>query len=614
MAIQEPPTPTTEPTTAPIGREDLRPANVRAAAERVPTDGGAALIRSLELEGVEVMFGLPGGAILPVYDPIIDSSIRHILVRHEQGAGHMAEGYAQATGKPGVAMVTSGPAATNIVTPLCDAYMDSIPMVVITGQVPTTAIGTDAFQECDTVGITRSITKHNELVTRAQDIPMAIRQAFHIATTGRPGPVLVDIPKDIVDPKHPNSKLEWYWPTDAEVAASLPGYKPTIKGHPKQIKEAAELISKATRPILYVGGGILKSRAAETLRELAELTDIHVVTTLMARGAFPDDHPLCLGMPGMHGNYTAITAMQESDLLIALGSRFDDRVTGKLDGFAPDAKIIHVDIDPAELGKVRRPDVPIVGDCRQVIEEIVRVLKDSGAADRLPDRSAWKQRISGWQETYPLAYEPSLPGDRLKPQFVLEQLRDLSPEDSIVTSGVGQHQMWTSQYWKFRYPYTWINSGGLGTMGFSIPAAIGAKVGQPDKTVWCVDGDGCFQMTAQELVTASVEKIPIKVALLNNSYLGMVRQWQEMFYDERYSEVFLSPDLPDYVKWSEAMGCVAIRVESPEEVAPAIEKANSINDRTVVIEFRTDSAEKVFPMVPSGLSNDAVLVHPGEPA
>jgi acetolactate synthase I/II/III large subunit len=574
-------------------------------------NGGQALIKALEMEGVEVMFGLPGGAILPVYDPIIDSPIRHILVRHEQGAGHMAEGFAHATGRPGVCMVTSGPAATNVVTPLCDAYMDSVPMVCITGQVPFAAIGTDAFQECDTVGITRSVTKHNELITQAQEIPLMVRQAFHLATTGRPGPVLLDVPKDIVDPKSPRSAMEWYWPGDDEVAASLPGYRPTTKGHPKMIRQAAELILQSKRPVIYAGGGILKARAAEALRELAELCDVHVVTTLMARGAFPDDHPLCLGMPGMHGNYTAVTSMQQSDLLIALGARFDDRVTGKVDGFAPDAKIIHVDVDPAELGKVRRPDVPIVGDCRLVIEELVAAVRsqlDGGVA--FPDRSAWKQTISGWQENYPLTYQQSEPGEALKPQFVLERLRDSTPDDTIVASGVGQHQMWTSQYWHFNHPYTWVNSGGLGTMGFSVPAAIGAKVGRPDRTVWAVDGDGCFQMTAQELVTATAERIPIKVAILNNAYLGMVRQWQEMFYDERYSEVYLSPDLPDYKLWAEAMGCVGMRVESPEEVDAAIQKANEIDDRPVVIDFRTDSLEKVYPMVPAGKTNDDIIVDP----
>jgi acetolactate synthase-1/2/3 large subunit len=568
--------------------------------------GAQALIKALEQERVEVIFGLPGGCILPAYDPLLESSIRHILVRHEQGAGHMAEGYAHVTGRPGVAMVTSGPAATNLVTPLMDAYMDSIPMVGITGQVSTTAIGTDAFQECDTVGITRSVTKHNELVMRAEDIPMAVRQAFHIATTGRPGPTLIDLPKDILQ-----AEMTWNWPSDDEVAAALPGYRPTTKGHPRMIKEAARMILAAERPVLYVGGGILKARAAEALRELAELTGIHVVTTLMARGAFPDDHPLCLGMPGMHGNATAITAMQKSDLLIALGARFDDRITGKVSAFAPEAKIIHVDIDPAEQGKVRRPDVPIVGDCRLVTEEIITAIRDLLAGGTVQaDTGAWKSRVSGWREQFPLTYEQSAPGDALKPQYCLEKLRDAAPPGTIVSSGVGQHQMWASQFWRFDEPYTWVNSGGLGTMGFSIPAAIGAKMGRPDRTVWAVDGDGCFQMTAQELVTATVERIPIKVALLNNSYLGMVRQWQEMFYDERYSEVYLSTEVPDYVKWAESMGCVAIRVESPEEVEPAIEKANSINDRSVVVEFRVDAGEKVFPMVPAGFSNDDLLVHP----
>jgi acetolactate synthase-1/2/3 large subunit len=569
--------------------------------------GAQALIRALEMENVDVMFGLPGGCILPAYDPLIESPIRHILVRHEQGAGHMAEGYAHVTGRPGVAMVTSGPAATNMVTPLCDAYMDSIPMVAITGQVGTNAIGTDAFQECDTVGITRSITKHNDLVMSADDLPLAIRQAFHIATTGRPGPTLVDIPKDVL-----TNSMKWHWPTDDEVADSLPGYKPVSKGHPRMIKEAAQLILKAQQPILYVGGGVLKARAASALRELAELTGIPVVTTLMARGAFPDDHPLCLGMPGMHGTAAAVTAMQKSDLLIALGSRFDDRVTGRVNSFAPHAKIIHVDIDPAEQGKVRKPDVPIVGDCRLVIEEMIKAINDLLADQKQVDITPWRSRVSGWQEQFPLTYEPSEEGGVLKPQYCLEQLRDAAPEGTILVSGVGQHQMWSSQYWKFNEPYTWVNSGGLGTMGFSVPAAIGAKVGRPDKTVWAVDGDGCFQMTAQELVTASLERIPVKIAILNNSYLGMVRQWQEMFYEERYSEVYLSQDTPNYVKWAEAMGCVGIRVDDESEVASAIDKANSINDRPVVVDFRVDAGEKVFPMVAAGQSNDDLMLHPSQ--
>jgi len=562
--------------------------------------GAQALIKSLEMEGTEVMFGLPGGAILPVYDPLIDSSIRHILVRHEQGAGHMAEGYAHATGRPGVAMVTSGPAATNIVTPLCDAYMDSIPIVVITGQVPYAVIGTDAFQECDTVGITMPVTKHNWLVTDAQDIPRIVQEAFHVATTGRPGPVLVDVPKDVS-----NQQMDWAWPESID----LPGYRPTMKGHAKQIKDAARLMAESRRPVIYAGGGILKARAAEALRELVELTGFPVVTTLMARGAFPDDHERCLGMPGMHGNYTAVTAMQQSDLLIALGSRFDDRVTGKVDAFAPEAKIIHADIDPAELGKVRRADVPIVGDCRLVIEEMVKAVRADKDKREWPSLDDWHTRLADWQRDFPLYYE-QLEDGPLKPQFCVEQLRDHTPDDTIVVAGVGQHQMWASQHWKFNHPYTYINSGGLGTMGFAVPAAIGAKVGKPERMVWAIDGDGCFQMTAQELVTASAERIPIKVAILNNAYLGMVRQWQELFYEERYSEVYLSPDLPDYVKWAEAMGCVGIRVDSPEEVEPAINKANEVDDRPVVIDFRTDYREKVYPMVPAGHSNDEIILDP----
>jgi acetolactate synthase I/II/III large subunit len=562
--------------------------------------GAQALIKSLEMEGVEVMFGLPGGAILPVYDPLIDSSIRHILVRHEQGAGHMASGYAHATGRPGVAMVTSGPAATNIVTPLCDAYMDSVPFVCITGQVPYAVIGTDAFQEADTVGITMPITKHNWLVTDANDIPRIVREAFHVATTGRPGPVLVDFPKDIA-----NATMEWYWPEKID----LPGYKPNVKGHPRQIKDAARLIGEASRPVIYAGGGILKAGASEELRELAELTGIPVVTTLMARGALPDEHPLCLGMPGMHGNYTAITSMQKSDLLVTLGARFDDRVTGKPGSFAPTAKVIHVDIDPAELGKVRRPDVPIVGDCKIVISELIKAVRSEHEKHGAPDISEWTDQLGAWQQQFPLSYDQQEDGP-LKPQYCIEMLREHTPDDTVLVAGVGQHQMWSSQLWKFKLPNTWINSGGLGTMGYAVPAAVGAKVGRPDRMVWAVDGDGCFQMTAQELVTAAAERIPIKVAILNNAYLGMVRQWQELFYEERYSEVYLSPDLPDYVKWAEAMGCVGMRVDTMADVVPTIEKANAIDDRPVVIDFRVDFREKVYPMVPAGASNDDVILGP----
>src|SRR6188472_1831560 len=563
--------------------------------------GSQALIKSLEMEGVDTIFGLPGGCILPVYDPLIDSSIRHILVRHEQGAGHMAEGYAHVTGRPGVAMVTSGPAATNIVTPLCDAYMDSIPLVVITGQVPYAVIGTDAFQEADTVGITMPVTKHNWLITDAQDIPRTIREAFHVATTGRPGPVLVDVPKDIA-----NQMMHWEWPETVD----LPGYKPNLKGHPKQIKDAAKLIGDAKRPVIYAGGGILKARAAEALRELAETTGIPVVTTLMARGAFPDSHELALGMPGMHGNYTAVTAMQKSDLLITLGARFDDRVTGKLAGFAPNAKVIHVDIDPAEIGKNRAVDVPIVGDCRDVIGKLhAELAKRQDEGEGLPDRSAWIDQLHAWQEKFPYKYDQQ-PDGALKPQYCVERLRAFADDDTILVSGVGQHQMYASQFWGFEKPRHWINSGGLGTMGFAVPAAMGAKVGQPNKRVVAIDGDGCFQMTAQELATSATENIPFVTAILNNGYLGMVRQWQEMFFDERYSGVWLDPNVPDYVKLAEAYGAVGLRVDSPGEVDAAIEKAYSVTDRSVVIDFRVDPSEMVFPMVPSGASNDDIIVGP----
>jgi acetolactate synthase-1/2/3 large subunit len=576
----------------------------------VELTGAQALIKSLENEGVEVIFGLPGGAILPVYDPIIDSSIRHILVRHEQGAGHAAEGYAQATGRPGVAMVTSGPGATNIVTALANAYMDSTPLVVVTGQVATNAIGSDAFQEVDITGVTAGITKHNWLVTDADDIAQTVAEAFHVATTGRPGPVLIDFPKDVA-----NTKFTWQEPGPVD----LPGYRPVTVPDDGAIEAAADLIREAERPVFYVGGGVIKANAAPALRRLVELTGIPVVTTLMARGAFPDSHPRCLGMPGMHGTYTAVTAMQRSDLLIALGARFDDRVTGKLDGFAPDAKVIHVDIDRAELGKVRRPDVAIVADCRLAIEALSEAF-DRRRAPGGARIGPWLALLDEWRERFPLVYDPTPDepaqvvrgGSGLKPQYVLEQLRDATPDDTILASGVGQHQMWAAQYWNFSEPRTWVNSGGLGTMGFAVPAALGAKVGRPDRMVWAVDGDGCFQMTAQELVTASSERIPFKVAILNNAYLGMVRQWQHMFYEERYSEVYLSPDLPDYVLWAESMGCVGLRVTEPEEVLPAIEKANEIDDRPVVIDFRTDSMEQVFPMVATGTTNDEIIVHPSQ--
>jgi acetolactate synthase-1/2/3 large subunit len=564
----------------------------------VQLTGAQALIKSLEQEGVDTIFGLPGGAILPVYDPILDSSIRHILVRHEQGAGHMAEGYALATGKPGVAMVTSGPGATNIVTPIGNAHMDSTPLVVITGQVATAAIGSDAFQECDITGITMGITKHNFLIQSAHEIPRVVSAAFHLATTGRPGPVLIDLPKDISQ-----STMEWWYPSSLE-ELDLPGYHPNVDINSRDVAHAVELISLSERPVLYIGGGALKSRANEALLAFAERTNIPVVTTLMARGAFPDSHAQHLGMPGMHGTYSAVTALQKSDLLIALGARFDDRVTGQLSSFAAGAKVIHVDIDKAEFNKVRKADVTLQTN-------VLLALRAFDEANAMPlNLDVWWKEIRTWQERYPLAYDAPSEEGPLRPQHVIEAIARAATPGTIVTSGVGQHQMWASQYWQFEEPGTWVNSGGAGTMGFGVPAAIGAKVGRPDRTVWCIDGDGCFQMTAQELVTARSEGIPIKVAILNNAYLGMVRQWQEMFYDERYSEVYLSADLPDYVKWAEAMGCVGLRATNLQEMHEVIAKANEINDVPVVIDFRTDSSEKVFPMVASGSSNDDIMVHP----
>ncbi len=573
--------------------------------------GAQSLIKSLEQAGVEVLFGLPGGAILPVYDPLIESSMRHILVRHEQGAGHAAEGYAQVTGKPGVAMVTSGPGATNIVTPLADAFMDSIPLVVISGQVATSAIGTDAFQEVDFTGITQGVTKHNWLVTDPDEIPRIIKEAFHVATTGRPGPVVVDFPKDVA-----NAKTDWNWPDEVD----LPGYNPPGPPEPEAVRKALELIYQAERPVVYVGGGVIKANASEALAEFIKLTDFPLVTTLMARGAFPDSDSHHLGMPGMHGSYAAVTAIQKSDLLISLGARFDDRVTGKVSAFAPNAKVIHVDIDPAEIGKVRRPDVPVIADCALAIEAIVAEIKKAAAGKKSvfaaatkTKQAAWMAQVQEWKAMFPFAYdgkgESNYPGP-IKPQQVVEELSAAADENTILVTGVGQHQMWASQLWSFAKPRHWVSSGGLGTMGFAVPAAMGAKVGQPTKTVWAVDGDGCFQMTAQELITCSQEQIPVKIAILNNAYLGMVRQWQQMFYEERYSEVYLSADLPDSVKWAESMGCVGFKVSEPSEVAPVIEKANSIYDRPVVVDFRTDSMEKVFPMVPAGASNDDILVHP----
>ncbi len=562
--------------------------------------GAQALMRALEHEGVDIVFGVPGGAILPAYDPLLDSPIRHVLARHEQGAGHMAEGYAHATGRVGVAVATSGPGATNLVTALADAYMDSIPIVAITGQVPTHAIGNDAFQEAHTWGISMPCTKHNYLVTDVEDIPDVIREAFHIASSGRPGPVLVDIPKNVLV-----AELDWHEPG----RINLPGYKPNLEGHPRQVKAAIDLILASERPVLYVGGGVIKAEAHEELRKLAETLELPVVTTLMARGAFPDSHPLALGMPGMHGTYTAITAMQRADLLVAVGARFDDRVTGNVATFAPEAKIVHIDVDPAEIGKVRAVNVPIVGDARRVLEQLVGAAERALANTQPADRGPWRETLRSWQAAHPLHYDQDQEGP-IKQQYVIEELHRLTRGDAVVVAGVGQHQMWASQFWKFERPRTWINSGGLGTMGFAVPAAVGAKAALPDQVVFAIDGDGCFQMTCQELITAATENIPIKVAVMNNASLGMVKQWQRLFYGERYSAIDLTDHTPDYVKLAESMGCVGLRAETAAEVGPTLEKALAIEDRPVVIEFKCDADEMVFPMVPAGASNDDVVMGP----
>ncbi len=560
--------------------------------------GAQSLVRSLEHADVDVVFGIPGGAILPAYDPLMDSkSVRHILVRHEQGAGHAAEGYAAATGRVGVCMATSGPGATNLVTPIADAHMDSVPMVAITGQVPGPAIGTDAFQEADIRGITMPITKHNYLVRDAAEIPRAIAEAFHIASTGRPGPVLVDITKDALQ-----AMTTFDWPT----VLDLPGYKPTTKPHARQIKEAARMIVEAKRPVLYVGGGVIRAGGSAELRELAELTGIPVVTTLMARGAFPDSHPQHMGMPGMHGTVSAVGALQQSDLLITLGARFDDRVTGKLSSFAPKAQVIHVDIDPAEIGKNRYADIPIVSDVRAAIIQLIPAITAEFDAGHRADLTGWWKTLNHLRDNYPLGYDTPNDGT-LSPQLVIERLGKIVGPDAIYTAGVGQHQMWAAQFIGYENPNTWLNSGGLGTMGYSVPAAMGAKVGRPDKTVWAIDGDGCFQMTNQELATCTINEIPIKVALINNSSLGMVRQWQTLFYNERYSNTDLhSHSFPDFVKLADAYGCLGLRCDKAEDVDKTIEKAMSTNDVPVVIDFQVHRDAMVWPMVAAGKSNDEI--------
>ncbi len=560
--------------------------------------GAQALVKSLEHAGVDVMFGIPGGAILPAYDPIFDSPIRHILVRHEQGAGHAATGYAQASGRVGVCIATSGPGATNLVTPLADAQMDSVPVVAITGQVSSGAIGTDAFQEADIRGITMPVTKHSFLVTDPADIARSVAEAFHIASTGRPGAVLVDIAKDALQ-----LMTDFQYPKSID----LKGYKPIYEAESSAVRDAAALIAQSSAPVLYVGGGAIKSGAHKELLKLAELTGAPVVTTLMARGAFPDSHPSHLGMPGMHGTVAAVTALQKSDLLITLGARFDDRVTGKLSTFAPNAKIIHADIDPAEIGKNRAADVALIGDLRLTIDALLPELKAAFKKSQ-PDLTAWWNQLNSWRQKFPLGYATPSDGS-LAPQYVIERLGKIAGPEAIFAAGVGQHQMWASQFISYENPRTWLNSGGLGTMGYAVPAAMGAKVGAPDKTVWAIDGDGCFQMTNQELVTCAINNIPIKIAIINNESLGMVRQWQTLFYNERFSNTDLhSKRIPDFAKLGEAMGCVGLSCERPEDVDATIEKAMSINDQPVVVDFRVHRDAMVWPMVAAGASNDDIVV------
>ncbi|MGN6252107.1 MAG: acetolactate synthase large subunit [Marmoricola sp.] len=558
--------------------------------------GAESLVRSLESVGVEDVFGIPGGAILPAYDPLFDSSVRHILVRHEQGAGHAAQGYATAGRRVGVCMATSGPGATNLVTPIADAYMDSVPMVAITGQVGAALIGTDAFQEADIRGITMPITKHNFLVTDPADIPRTIAEAFYLASTGRPGPVLVDVTKSALQ-----AQTTFEWPREIVLA----GYRPVTRPHSKQIREATRLILESRRPVLYVGGGTIRAQASKELRVLAEMTGMPVVTTLMARGAFPDSHPQHLGMPGMHGTVAAVAGLQKSDLIISLGARFDDRVTGNLDSFAPHAKVIHADIDPAEIGKNREVDVPIVGDVREVLADLVVALQAEQDAGNTGDYEGWVKFLAGVKSRYPLGYDT--PADGLAPQYVIERLSALAGPESIYVSGVGQHQMWAAHYVQYENPNTWINSGGLGTMGFSVPAAMGAKVACPDTTVWAIDGDGCFQMTNQELATCTIEGIPIKVAVINNESLGMVRQWQTLFYEGRYSNTDLqSKRVPDFVKLAEAYGAVGLACDSAADVDATIAKAMEIDDVPVVVDFRVHRDAMVWPMVAAGTSNDEI--------
>lgn len=572
-----------------------------AASEPEIISGSDAILRSLSNLGVTDVFGIPGGAVIPFYDALMaQDAIRHILVRHEQGAGHAAEGYASASGRVGVAIATSGPGATNLVTAIADAYMDSVPLLAITGQVFSTLMGTDAFQEADIVGITMPITKHSFLVRRAEDIPAAVASAYHIASTGRPGPVLVDITKDAQQNMAP-----FIWPPKLD----LPGYRPITKAHGKQVQAAAQLLLDAKKPVLYVGGGVIRAGASAELLELAEATGVPVVTTLMARGAFPDSHTQHLGMPGMHGTVPAVLALQESDLIISLGARFDDRVTGKASEFAPNATIVHVDVDPAEISKIRMADVPIVGDAKDVIADLT-VAFAQAKGEATTDYTDWWTYLNGLREKFPLGYSEPADG-LLAPQYVIKRIGELTGPEGIYAAGVGQHQMWAAQFIKYERPNAWLNSGGAGTMGYSVPAAMGAKVAEPDRVVWSIDGDGCFQMTNQELATCTINNIPIKVAIINNSSLGMVRQWQTLFYDGRHSFTDLNTGhdtamVPDFVKMADAYGALGIRVTRADQVDAAIKLALETNDRPVVIDFVVSRDAMVWPMVPQGVSNSQV--------
>jgi acetolactate synthase I/II/III large subunit len=550
-------------------------------------NGADAILRSLEAEGVDICFGIPGGAILPTYDAFArGTTVRHVLARHEQGAGHMAEGYARASGRVGVALATSGPGATNLVTPIADAWMDSTPLVCITGQVRSHLIGTDAFQECDITGVTIPIVKHSWLVQEVDELPHVIKAAFHIARTGRCGPVLVDVPRDIQE-----AELDFSYPEEVD----LPGWKPPTRGHPRQIREAAARIAAAERPVLYVGGGTLNADACPELRALAEAGRLPVVTTLMAKSSFPESHELHFGWPGMHGPKWSNWAMNKCDLLVSVGARFDDRVTGKLSAFAAGATVVHLDVDAAEIDKLRHADVPVVGPLKQVLAELTAELQRLDP----PATEAWLRQLADWRAEFPLRYGHD--GDALKPQRVLETLAELTAgrDDLVWTTGVGQHQMWAMQYLRCDRPRTFITSGGLGTMGYGVPAAVGAKAARPDATVVCVDGDGCFQMTCQELATCVLEDLPIVVVIINNGYLGMVQQWQSMFFDERLSHVHLTHQVPDYARLAEAYGAVGYTVASEEELEPALEEALA-SGRAAVVDARVDPREECFPMIPAG--------------